>query len=350
MRAIDFFCGGGGTTRGLLNAGIQVLAGVDICSEYQQTYEHNNHNRFLAKSITDISREDIQALIPDVFEADDVLFAGCAPCQPFSQQRNSPEEHRDRNLLSEFGRIVEEYLPAYVLVENVPGIKGKGHDVFEAFLQRLQENGYQYDYSILNAKNYGVPQNRKRLVLIASRVAPIIMPAITHDGSLERPYRTVADAIGGFPHIEAGQSSEALPNHKATNLSELNLRRIRATSHNGGSRTEWPEDLILACHRAKGAGHTDVYGRMAWNEVSPTLTSKCCSISNGRFGHPEQDRAISFREAAALQSFPDDYIFYGNSEAIIGRQIGNAVPVVLAQAIGHALMQMELHYHNNIEG
>jgi len=347
MRAIDFFCGGGGTTRGLLNAGIQVLAGVDICGEYQQTYEHNNHNRFLAKSITDISREDIQALIPDVFEADDVLFAGCAPCQPFSQQRNSPEEHRDRNLLSEFGRIVAEYRPAYVLVENVPGIKGKGRDVFEAFLQGLQANGYQYKYSVLNAKNYGVPQNRKRLVLIASRVAPIIMPAITHDGSLERPYRTVADAIDRFPPIGAGQSFDAVPNHKATNMSEKNLRRIQATSHDGGSRTEWPEDLVLECHKARGSGHTDVYGRMSWNEVSPTLTSKCCSISNGRFGHPDQDRAISFREAAALQSFPDDYVFYGTSESVIARQIGNAVPVLMSQAIGHALIQMEEAYLDN---
>ena len=349
MRAIDFFCGGGGITRGLLNAGIQVLAGVDICGEYKQTYEHNNHNRFLAKSITAISREDILELIPDIFEANDVLFAGCAPCQPFSQQRNSPEEHKDRNLLSEFGRIIAEYHPAYVLVENVPGIKGKGHDIFEAFLQKLQSNGYQYEYSILNAKNFGVPQNRKRLVLIASRVTSVIMPTITHDGTQEHPYRTVADAIGGFPHIEAGQSFEGLPNHKAASLSELNLRRIRATAHDGGSRTEWPEDLTLECHKAKGAGHTDVYGRMAWNAVSPTLTSKCCSLSNGRFGHPEQDRAISFREAAALQSFPNDYIFYGSSEAVIGREIGNAVPVMLAQAIGYALIQMENQYQDNGE-
>lgn len=350
MRAIDFFCGGGGTTRGLLNAGIQVVAGVDICSEYKQTYEHNNRNRFLGKSITDISREDILGLIPDVFDADDVLFAGCAPCQPFSQQRNSPEEHRDRNLLREFGRIIETYLPAYVLVENVPGIKGKGRDVFEAFLCGLEENGYQYEYAVLNAKNFGVPQNRKRLVLIASRVTAIIMPENTHDGSLEHPYRTVADAIGHFPHIEAGQCFDGLPNHKATSLSGKNLMRIRATAHNGGSRTEWPEALVLECHKAKGAGHTDVYGRMAWNEVSPTLTSKCCSLSNGRFGHPEQDRAISFREAAAIQSFPDDYVFYGASDAIIGRQIGNAVPVLLAQAVGRALIQMEDHYRNHGNG
>lgn len=346
MRAIDFFCGGGGTTRGLLNAGIDVLAGIDICSEYQQTYERNNRNVFIAKSIADVSREDILRLIPDIVEADDVLFAGCAPCQPFSQQRKSPEEHRDRNLLSEFGRIISECLPAYVLVENVPGIKGKGHDVFEAFLHLLEANEYQYEYAVLNAKNYGVPQNRKRLVLIASRVAPIIMPTITHDGTDEHPFQTVADAIADFPPIEAGQLFDGIPNHKTTNLSELNLRRIRATAHNGGSRTDWPEELVLNCHRVKGSGHTDVYGRMAWNEVSPTLTSKCCSLSNGRFGHPEQDRAISFREAAALQSFPDDYVFYGSSDAIIGRQIGNAVPVLLAQAIGQALIQMEIHQHD----
>lgn len=346
MRAIDFFCGGGGTTRGLLNAGIEVLAGVDICDDYRQTYEENNHCVFLAKSITDITRDDILALIPNIDVANDVLFTGCAPCQPFSQQRNIPEEHRDRNLLIEFGNVIEAYRPAYVLVENVPGIKGRGGDVFQRFLAILDRLEYRRMYSVLNAKDYGVPQNRNRLVLIASRVTDVMLPQPEY-GKDGMPYRTVADAIANYPPIEAGQQCDFVSNHKAARLVDLNLRRIRATEHDGGSRTSWPAELMLECHKSKSAGHTDVYGRMAWNSVSPTLTSKCCSLSNGRFGHPEQDRAISFREAAALQSFPDDYVFYGVSESIIGRQIGNAVPVLLAEALGRTLLEMEEHFLNN---
>ena len=326
-------------TRGLLDAGIRVLAGVDICPDYRKTYEENNKNRYLEKSISNITEDDVLQLIPDIYSADDVLFVGCAPCQPFSKQRNLPEEHKDRKLLIEFGNIIARFRPAYVVVENVPGIKGKGIDVFQQFLSMLENCTYQYNYSVLNAKNFGVPQNRKRLVLIASRVAEVVLPEPLFDGE-ERPYKTVADAIGGYPEIQAGQEHESIPNHKATMLSQKNLERIRATTHDGGSRTEWPRDLVLNCHKYRKSGHTDVYGRMAWNCVSPTLTSKCCSLSNGRFGHPEQDRAISFREAAALQSFSDSYIFYGKSDSVIARQIGNAVPVLLAKAIGKTVLKM----------
>lgn len=343
MRAIDFFCGGGGMTHGLLKAGIRVLAGVDICPDYQKTYEENNHNCYLAKSISDVSEEDILRFIPDIYTAEDILFVGCAPCQPFSKQRNSVEEHKDRALLTEFGGVVARFRPAYVAVENVPGIKGKGKDVFYQFLKVLETNGYKYTYAVLNAKNYGVPQNRKRLVLIASRLAEVFLPEASFDGQ-EKPYRTVADAIGTYPSLKAGEKNDSIPNHKATTLSQLNLERIRATVHDGGSRTGWPEELILKCHKSEKSGHTDVYGRMAWNSVAPTLTSKCCSLSNGRFGHPEQDRAISFREAAALQSFPDSYIFYGKADSIIARQIGNAVPVLLAKAIGETIDTMHKDY------
>lgn len=342
MRAIDFFCGGGGMTRGLLNAGIEVLAGVDICPEYEETYTINNHNLYLARSITDITEEEILEIIPDIHNADDVLFVGCAPCQPFSKQRNVPEEHRDRSLLLEFGNVVEQYHPAYVVVENVPDITKRGQDIFNQFLNTLTANGYHYAYAVLNAKKYGVPQNRNRLVLIASHLTEAFLPPPLHDG-INVPYVTVAQAIGHYPAIEAGEVDHNVPNHAATSLSALNLQRIQATAHDGGLRVDWPEHLVLNCHNGR-AGHTDVYGRMAWNSTAPTLTSKCCSLSNGRFGHPEQDRAISFREAAALQSFPDDYIFYGNSNAVIARQIGNAVPVLLAQAIGDTLLQMERNW------
>ncbi len=347
MRAIDFFCGGGGISRGLLNAGIEVLAGVDICKDYRRTYEENNHGIYIEKGVTEIERDDITNLIPDIDEANDTLFAGCAPCQPFSQQRRSREEHRDRNLLIAFGDLILEYHPAYVLVENVPGIRGKGRDVFETFLAMLRDNGYHYRYSVFNAKDFGVPQNRKRLLLIASRVTEVLLPQPTY-GTEEHPYRTVADVMAHFPPIAAGDSDEHFANHRAASLTDLNLRRIRATAHDGGSRTAWPPELVLHCHKKKSSGHTDVYGRMSWNAPAPTLTSKCFSLSNGRFGHPEQDRAISLREAAAIQTFPDDYVFYGESESIIGRQIGNAVPVMFAEAIGYTLLEMETSFLNSL--
>lgn len=191
-------------------------------------------------------------------------------------------------------------------------------------------------------KNFGVPQNRRRLILIASRTIIPVFPEATHgDGLL--PFVTVRDAIHAFPAIEAGQTNEEVANHRAAGLSATNLRRIIATPHDGGGRVDWPANLVLDCHANGHTGHTDVYGRMAWNNVSPTLTSKCFSISNGRFGHPEQNRAISLREAAALQSFPDDYVFEGSMQEI-GKQIGNAVPVLLAQRIGESLLAAHNEY------
>lgn len=349
MRAIDFFCGAGGLTCGLLKAGIQVLAGVDICEEYRETYQKNNHIPFISRNILQIMQNDVLTIIPDIFDADDVLFAGCAPCQPFSQQRNSAQEHKDRNLLSAFGALIEQYLPPYIIVENVPGIQKKGYDVFEHFLHLLDTNGYFHQHTILNAKNYGVPQNRRRMVIIASRLIEATLPPATH-GSGATPYSTVIDTIGHYPPIAAGESCPIISNHKAARLSDLNMQRIQATRHDGGSRTEWPPELVLSCHKKSTSGHTDVYGRMKLHSVAPTLTSKCFSLSNGRFGHPIQDRAISFREAAALQTFADDYVFYGNSDTVMGKQIGNAVPVSMAQAIGEALIQMEQRYEEAHNG
>ena len=190
--------------------------------------------------------------------------------------------------------------------------------------------------SVLNSKDYGVPQNRKRLILIASREFIPEEPPHTHgDGLL--PYETVRNAIERFPAINAGEINNEFYNHQSSALSALNLRRIIATPHDGGSRLDWPQDLVLNCHNGGYRGHTDVYGRMMWDEVSPTLTSKCFSLSNGRFGHPEQNRAISLREAASIQSFDDNYCFFGSVQEI-GKQIGNAVPVLLAQRIGEYIL------------
>lgn len=347
MNAVDFFCGGGGMTRGLMNAGIHVQFGLDCNPACQDTYENNNDIPYLNYDITQVTGAQLIEEFPILADNHNLLLVGCAPCQPFSSQRHSSHEHIAVNLLDEFGRIVEEIMPAHVLVENVPGIEQRGETVFNRFLALLTRLGYQYEHRVLNAKDYGVPQNRRRLILIASRLIAPVFPNVTH-GSGHLPYVTVRDAIHDFPALEAGHENEDIPNHRAAGLSALNMQRMVATPHNGGGRVDWPPALILECHANGHAGHTDVYGRMTWEHVSPTLTSKCYSISNGRFGHPDQDRAISLREAAALQSFPNNYVFEGSMQEI-GRQIGNAVPVLLAQRIGECLNAAhEAYMHNHL--
>lgn len=347
MNAVDFFCGGGGMTRGLLNAGIEVQFGLDFNPACRETYEHNNNIPYLCRNITEVNAEALIAEYPILHQNNELLLVGCAPCQPFSNQRHSKHEHVAVNLLDEFGRLVQDLEPCCVLVENVPGIQRRGHAVFERFLVLLNEMHYNVCYGVVNAADYGVPQKRKRLILIASNEFVPEIPQVTHGEGL-LPYVTVRDAIWRFPAIQAGENNDQFYNHHSSALSQLNLERIDATPHDGGSRLDWPPHLTLNCHNNGYRGHTDVYGRMHWDEVSPTLTSKCFSLSNGRFGHPEQNRAISLREAASIQSFPDDYQFFGSVQEI-GKQIGNAVPVLLAQSIGEYILEQHvLHNANQI--
>lgn len=344
MNAIDFFCGGGGMTRGLLDAGIDVICGLDFNPNCRNTYEHNNHVPYLNQDISDVTGAQLFEEFPGLEDVDELLMVGCAPCQPFSKLNpNDPNEHKSVNLLNEFGRLIQEMNPAHILVENVATIAQRGENVLGTFLNTLERQGYLYDSEVINAKNYGIPQNRKRFVLIASRRFQPHIPPETH-GEEMLPYVTVRNAIGNYPEIQAGEECQNVANHKAANLSPLNLQRIMNTPHDGGGRVDWPEALWLDCHQ-ENIGHTDVYGRMYWDRVSPTLTSKCISISNGRFGHPEQNRAISLREAAALQTFEDNYIFEG-SQAEIAKQIGNAVPVRLAQVLGEYILEQHLGLEN----
>ncbi|RMD90068.1 MAG: DNA cytosine methyltransferase, partial [Calditrichaeota bacterium] len=270
-----------------------------------------------------------------------ILFSGCAPCQPFTRQ-NTKRRKDDRRivLLNEFSRFVEYYLPEFVFIENVPGMQKIQTDEgpFGELLEMLNKWNYNVKYDIVASMKYGVPQKRRRLVLIASRLGPINFPPETHGSNAPNlhNYATVKDYIGDLPPIEAGESHPEIPNHVAANLSALNLERIRATPE-GGSREDWPEHLWLDCHKGKYNGHTDVYGRMRWNEPATGLTTRCISLSNGRFGHPEQNRAISVREAACLQTFPRDFIFYGSLNSM-ARQIGNAVPVLLAECFGRGFI------------
>ena len=338
MRAYDFFCGAGGLTRGLQTAGVEVVAGFDSDEKCRATYEHNNPPvRFICKDITQTTHQDLNLMSP-LPDNNSVLFAACAPCQPFSKHRKATPCSRERTLLGEFGRLVETCLPDHILIENVPGMaKVKGFSTFQRFLRTLHINEYRFTYDFLDAKHYGVPQNRRRLVLLASRRGQPSLPYPSH-GPSHTPFTTVREAIASYPEIAAGECHPLVPNHVAAPVTEINLERLKQTPLNGGDRRSWPIHLHLPCHRSDHCGHTDVYGRMSWESPAPALTARCNSISNGRYGHPNQNRAISLREAAALQSFPDSYHFYGTSTHI-AKQIGNAVPVRVAEQIARHIFQ-----------
>ena len=338
MKAIDLFCGAGGLTLGLRRAGWDVVAGVDVDAAVATTYASNNlRTRFISADLRSFTEGDLQTMVGAVPSAE-LLLAGCAPCQSFSKQRRRTGSRKRANatLLLHFARLVGALKPKVVLMENVPGIaQVPGFSSFRRFLKVLLDSGYDCDHGILNARDFGVPQHRRRYVLLACRGGTPALPSGSEIGGPEES--TVRSAIERFSPIRAGDEDPSTPNHCAAGLSSTNLQRIRETPSDGGSRRDWPERLKLDCHR-KTLGFSDVYGRMWWDRVAPTLTSRCNSLSNGRFGHPEQDRAISLREAAALQTFPDDYEFFGAKNRI-ARWIGNAVPVSFAEALGAAAIE-----------
>lgn len=338
MRAIDFFCGAGGLTRGLLNAGVRVIAGVDADERCKNSYERNNRPAaFIHDDICEIDSASIWNLL-GTRRTSDLLIAACAPCQPFSKHRKAASTpHRDATLLGAFARVVEQIQPGQILVENVPGLaRVKGFSTYRRFLNMLRSHSYRIAEGVLDAKDFGVPQTRRRYVLLAVKGRSISLPE-PEFGFEDRPYLTVRDAISHYPPLSAGSRHPAVPNHETAIIEPINLKRLKLTPHDGGDRRSWPKQLTLECHKRDYEGHTDVYGRMAWDRPAPTLTGKCHSISNGRYGHPTQDRALSLREAASLQTFGDAYIFFGNRQHI-AQQIGNAVPVRFAEILGRHLL------------
>ena len=226
-------------------------------------------------------------------------------------------------------------------MENVPELAQRGLEVFDGFLRTLERSGYSIDWKIVNCSDYGAPQSRKRLVLLASLLGSIEVPEGRHTGPDQ--WKTVRQTIGDLPAIAAGERHAHDPLHAAALLSPLNLKRIRATPHDGGTKADWPSDLVLDCHRRdSGARYFSIYGRMWWDKPAPTMTTLCNGIGNGRFGHPDQDRAITLREAALLQTFPKSYEFWPKDKKLnckaVARMIGNAVPPELARALGETLM------------
>jgi DNA (cytosine-5)-methyltransferase 1 len=365
IKVFDFFSGCGGASKGFMQAGLEPVFALDNYIHAAKSFEKNFSGTkiletlcfekeipkiaFLLDSIENVKPEALQPIV-NSYAGHPLLFAGCAPCQPFSQQKTVRPKQDDRKSLLDYFRVfIEHFEPEFVFVENVPGIQKVSvtdGGPFDNFIATLEEKKYSYEYDVIKAQDYGVPQKRKRLILIASRLGSISFPQKTHGPGTAHPkYATPKEWMSGFNRLNAGESDPSDPNHQAGNLSKLNLQRLRATPV-GGDRFSWPKELQLACHTNGYKGHTDVYGRVKWDELSNCLTTKCTSISNGRFGHPEQDRAITPREAARLQTFPKSFIFEGGV-SVAGRQIGNAVPVLLTKKFG---LRFKSHLNKYLKG
>ncbi len=339
--AVDFFCGCGGMTAGLIKAGIEVRLGLDIDPLCRDTYEQNNRVPFELADIRELQGNRIRDAIGTQGKHP-LLFAGCAPCQPFSKVRKSGiKKHPDADLLSHFLKLVLAFRPHFVLCENVPQMfNGKnGNRVTMSFVESLKSAGYVTDMAVVNAADFGVPQNRRRLVIMASRINGNVKIPI---GPTKGIHPTVREAIEDLPPLAAGERCNKVPNHWASDLSPQNLARIRSVPKDGGDLRTVPVELRPPSRRNFGkyghGGFFDVYGRMKWSEPAPTLTTRCISYSNGRYGHPEQDRAISVREAARLQTFDDSYVFHTSAINDAAKMIGNAVPVNMAFHLAKGLL------------
>lgn len=332
ISAVDLFCGIGGLTYGLSSTGVAVRAGLDNDGSCQYAYETNNrHSKFHHTDVRSVCFKDFA----QYYEGSDVtVMVGCAPCQPFSAhtRKTRRADDEDCSLVDHFSRLVSEGTPDIVSMENVPGLAK--HPAFHRLLETLTKHGYVFQHDVLSCVNYDVPQTRRRLVLLASRLGPIRLPLPVGN------HPTVADFIGDVPPIEDGKSFPSDPAHTTLPLSAPNKIRIQQ-SKPGGTWKDWDDNSINRCHRR--AYYPAPYGRMSWEAPAPTITTQFCYYSTGRFGHPEQDRTISIREGAMLQTFPVDYHLTQGDDAItihkLARHVGNAVPVRLAQAIGRSILE-----------
>ena len=332
--AIDLFCGGGGFTCGLRQTGVHVKMGIDYDPRLEYAYAFNNKARFWGESVRKVKGKD---LIPLYRKGNIRLLAGCPPCQTFSKY-NQKASHTDQrwNLLGYFRKLVGEVGPDLVAMENVPFLAET--DVFEKFKTSLEQRGYSVDYKIVKCPEYGLSQLRQRVILLASRLGEIKVPEPTH-----AHVPTVRELIAELPRLRAGKCDPDDRLHFCAALSPLNMRRMRA-SKPGGSWRDWPEELVAECHkRDTGKTYGGVYGRMEWDKPAPTMTTQFYGFGNGRFGHPEQNRAISIREGAIFQGFPRDYQFLPPDQphniSLLGKMIGNAVPVGLGLIVGNALRE-----------
>lgn len=333
---VDVFCGIGGLTHGFVKERFKVVAGIDVDDSCRYAFEKNNGAKFIKKDIAEIDADEILRLYSD---AKVKILVGCAPCQPFSKYTNRKTEDTKWGLLYNFGKLIEKIKPEIVSMENVPELaKHKKYPVYDDFVELLKRNGYSVSSYFVYCPDYGIAQKRTRLVLVASKFGEISLLRKTHT---PQKYRTVSDTIAFLDSIGAGEVSKKDHLHRTAGLSALNMIRIRNTPE-GGSWKDWDDKLVLECHKKPtGKSYGSIYGRMRWDDLSPTITTQFMGYGNGRFGHPEQDRAISLREAALLQSFPKYYDFIEPNTKVfvstIARHIGNAVPYRLGRVIAKSI-------------
>jgi DNA (cytosine-5)-methyltransferase 1 len=342
--AIDAFCGAGGLSLGLQTAGFDIKIGFDVDPVCVRTLSQNPSHISHPVIEADV-RSMLNGRLMDIVgvgKGEIDLLAGGPPCQGFSIQRTTGEEHDERNtLVNDYGDLIKEIFPRFFLLENVPGIGGaRGRKILTAFLSRMGEIGYVIHEKVLDAQHYGVPQRRKRYLIVGERLSKNGRVYFKWPSPISAPPLSVRDAIGHLPSPPSdGSEHPAIPNHRADRLSKLNKARLEALAE-GQGRTSLPEHLLADCHKisADVAGHRNVYGRMAWDQVAPTITARFDSFTRGKFGHPEETRTISLREGAILQAFPESYRFVGN-KVEVARQIGNAVPPKLATSVGKEIIR-----------
>ena len=336
VACVDLFCGAGGLTHGLIEAGVPVVAGVDSDDACEYPYTSNHQGvAFHKVDVATLEGSEVKRWFGDARVR---VLAGCAPCQPFSSysQRYETVGTARWALLHQFARLVDELRPDIVTMENVPTVRK--HRVFDEFVATLERLGYEVWYDVIDCADYGLPQRRRRTVLLASLHGPIKL----RDADGTQP-RTVEDVLKGLPILRHGGKHEEDPLHTSSRLSPLNLERMNA-SKPGGSWRDWPKHLVAKCHRKEtGKSYPGVYGRMRWDEPAPTLTTQFYGFGSGRFGHPTQARGLSLREGAILQGFPQNYSFVPEGKRIqfkvLGRLIGNAVPVELGRVIGESIIE-----------
>ena len=367
--AVDFYCGAGGTTRGLIDAGGYVIAGIDKDPRCRNTYENNNQNLTLDQAWPKYLEYDLfpnseiypegqrqnaiasaENLLPRVRELAPeapLLFAICAPCQSFTkfvqrhlQEDRMNERERDETLLQQALPFIERFRPEIILSENVPGARrGKFEENWHLFWNELRECGYSVGEKTVSSERFGIAQKRRRLIAIAvksdcNEVMRLDNRIPNEDATT--PAETVMGRIGDLPHLQAGEANEEFHvNHRCRDMSDLNKRRLLATEP-GGNNRELDDNIALPCHRRLDEsgydGFKDSYTRMRPNDPAPTITTRFISVSNGRFGHydPMQARGLSILEGALLQSFEREYEFPSDSMDTAARMIGNAVPPKLA--------------------
>lgn len=334
---VDLFCGAGGLTRGFLDEGLEVVGGFDLDPTCKYAYEVNNDVPFHETDVSRLKASRLRKLLSPYRVR---IVVGCAPCQPFSAYREGRSQHKDWGLVESFIRLALDVRPNYISMENIPQLRNK--KTYTDSLKLLKAAGYCVQDQIADCNSYGVPQSRNRLVMVASLHGRVeLIPGPTFLACTPGAKKTVRDTISHLEPIVAGGTSQEDELHRSYGLSPINIERIRA-SRPGGTWRQWPPELVANCHRRRsGQKSGAMYGRMTWESPAPTVTTQCIFFGSGRFGHPEQERALSLREAALLQTFPEHYAFFPPGRPLqirtAARLIGNAVPVYLSRVIARSI-------------